>query len=76
MTPLHHLGDFFRELLLRIPLGAARGLFLVTLILLLVWVLTRSREETTNPDPAGKAANLKPWAVLALLIQIVIYAVL
>ena len=76
MTPLHYIGDFFRELLLRVPLAAVRGLFLITLVILLVWVLMLSREETTDPSATGNRRNLKPWAVLALLVQIVIYAVL
>jgi hypothetical protein len=76
MTPLHHIGDFFRELLLRVPLEAARGVFLVTLVALLLWVLKLPAHETTDTDAAGNRRNLKPWAVLALLVQIVIYALL
>ena len=75
MTPLHQFGEFLRELLLRVPLGGARLLFLATFIALLVWVLTLSPRETTDPA-AGGTRNLKPWAVLALLVQLGIYALL
>lgn len=76
MTPLHQIGDFLREVLLRIPLGAARGLMLATLLLVLLWVLRLPREETADPAAGGNRRNLKPWAVLALLVQIAIYALL
>ena len=76
MTPLHHFGDFLRELLLRVPLGAARGLFVATLVLLLVWVLRLPPGETADRTADGTRHNLKPWAALALIVQIVIYALL
>jgi hypothetical protein len=76
MTPLHHIGDFIREILLRVPLPAARGLFLATFLVVLLWVLTLPREETTDGAAGANLRNLKPWAALALLVQIVIYALL
>ena len=75
MTPLHHIGEFCRNLLLQVPLPVVRGLFLLPLIALLIWVLRLPRAETTDPDrPLRLAENLKLWAALALLIQITIYA--
>ena len=73
MTPLHQIGELLRDLLLRVPLGAARGLFVATLVLLLIWVLRLAPEETTDRAFDGTRHNLKPWATLALFVQIVIY---
>lgn len=77
MTPIHRLGDFLREALSLIPLGAVRFLFVLCLVALLVWVVRLPREATT---PAGGAKrwdeNLKVGATIALLIQILIYSLL
>lgn len=77
MTPIHKFGDFLRETLMLIPLSAVRVLFLVSLVAVLVWVITLPRERTEPPGGAKRwDANLKITAALALLIQIVIYALL
>jgi len=77
MTPLHHLGNFVRELLLQVPLPVVRVLFLAVLGALLVWVLLLPREQTTPPRANVKPVeNLKYWAALALGIQLVIYLLL
>ena len=74
MTPLHQLGEFFRQGLQVVPLSAVRVLFVGTLVVLLIWVLRLPRSAAT---PVGGAKrwdeNLKLGASLALLIQIVIY---
>lgn len=77
MSPLHQIGEAIRELLLRVPLGAARGIFLLFLAGLLIWVLTLPRSQTTPPG-SGKGAvrlseNLKLWAGLSLVLQFLIY---
>ncbi len=77
MTPLHAIGEVVRELLLQIPLSTVRVLFLAVPILLLVWVLRLPREATTPPDGTGRwDQNLKVWASVSLVIQIVIYSLL
>ena len=77
MTPIHRFGDFLRETLMRVPLSAVRILFLASLVAVLVWVILLPRERTEPPGGAKRwDANLKVTAVLALLIQIVIYAFL
>jgi hypothetical protein len=77
MTPLHHFGQAVREAMLVIPLWAVRGLFLLTLAAVLVWVLRLPTHRTT---PAGGAKrwdeNLKFGAALALLLQILVYSIL
>jgi len=77
MTPLHHIGDFFRDALLQIPLPAVRLLFVALQVALLIWVLTLPREATRPPDGSGGwAANLKIWAALAISVQVLVYSVL
>jgi len=76
MTPLHDIGDWLRNTLMLIPMGVVRGLFLAVPGVLIVWVLSLPRASTTPPRIRGRPfENLKLWAVLALLIQMLIYAV-
>ncbi len=77
MTPLHSLGDIIRDSFLQIPLSAVRVLFVAVPVLVLVWVLTLPREETTPEEETGRRrSNLKIGAAVALGIQIVIYSFL
>ena len=77
MTPLHAIGDWIRHILLLIPIGTARGLFVLMLLGLLVWVLCLPKHVTRRaesvPEPTALSEDLKVWAGLALGIQIVIY---
>ena len=75
MTPLHTIGNFVRELMLQIPLGTVRVLFVSVLVGLLVWVLRLPREMTTPAEEiTGWSSNLKLGAGIALGIQILIYS--
>jgi len=74
MTPLHHIGNFIRDLMVQIPLWCVRGLFVGTLVAVLIWVLTLPRENTTPENATHWYQNLKVWASLALTIQILIYS--
>ena len=76
MTPLHYFGDLVRDLLLRVPLGAVRILFVSTLALLLLWVLRLPHRDVSGIATSGQRHNLRPWAAVALLVQLVIYALL
>ena len=77
MTPLHQFGEALRQLLLQVPLGVARALFLLLLGGLLCWVLTLPRAQTSpSDDPPRLAENLKIWAALSLIVQIAIYSLL
>jgi hypothetical protein len=77
VSVLHQIGDLLREALLAVPLWAARVLFLALPVVVLVWVLTLPGAETRPPGrPARASENLKIWAALALVIQIVIYSLL
>ena len=74
MTPLHVVGDFLRDWLLRVPLGVVQALFVLLPTALLIWVLCLPRSATTPPDGhGGWSENLKFGAALALLFQIAIY---
>ncbi len=75
-TPLHSLGDWLRSLLLGIPMPAVRWIFIACLVavLLAIWRLPKS--ETTPENGSNRwDENLKVWATLAILIQILIYSV-
>jgi hypothetical protein len=77
MTPLHYIGQWLRELFALIPLPVARALFLALPAVLLVWVLCLPRAAVTPPGRVRRwDENLKLWAGLALLAQLVIYAFL
>lgn len=74
MTPLHQLGTALRELLAHVPLGFVRAAILLLLAALLVWVLTLPRSAVAQDGDSRPGSNLRIWAALAVLIQIVIYA--
>ncbi len=77
MTPLHHIGDFFRNALLTIPLPGVRVIFVALQLALLLWVLSLPRSAATPPDGSGGwTSNLKIWASLAVLVQVVVYSIL
>ena len=74
MTPLHMIGDTLRELLGLIPLIVVRILFVAVPAGVLVWMLRLPAEQTTEEPAANWFTNLKIWAALALIIQILIYS--
>lgn len=77
MTPLHHFGEALRNLLGTVPIAAARILFVLVLVVLLVWVLRLPASETSPEGGARRwDENLKFGAGLALGIQIIIYVIL
>jgi len=77
MTPLHYIGEWLREALLLIPMGIVRALFVALPIVLILWVLSLPRTATTPPGDHGRPyENMKIYAVMALLIQVLIYSVL
>jgi hypothetical protein len=76
MTPLHEIGDFIRNILLAVPMPLVRIFFILVPLLLLLWVLFLPKSQTQPPEEAqGRWNNLKIWAALALVIQIVLYTV-
>ncbi|MCA9050897.1 MAG: hypothetical protein KDA89_19300 [Planctomycetaceae bacterium] len=77
MTPLHAIGDQLRFRLAQVPLTGVRVLFVMTLVLLLIWVL-RLPPSVTRPQTSTsrRGENLKFPAAVAVLIQILIYVLL
>lgn len=76
MTPLHQIGETIRGLMLAIPLPVVRGLFLLTLATVLIWVWRLPTSETTPEGGARRwDENLKVGATFALVLQLVIYSV-
>lgn len=69
-------GDWLRELVIAVPMSAVRVIFLVYYLVLLVWVMTMRKSEVCGALPGKKKPlNLRFYAALALIIQIVLYAV-
>lgn len=74
---LHQIGQSIRELLQQIPLGMVRGLFVASLLVVLVWVLRLPASVTSPPGGARRwDENLKIGAAIAIAIQIAIYSLL
>ena len=63
-----------------VPASAALALFIVFLITIGVWVWTLDRERVEKAEDSGRvgpiAGDLRVWASVLLVIQIVIYIVL
>ncbi|MDA0346911.1 MAG: hypothetical protein O3C43_06445 [Verrucomicrobia bacterium] len=78
MTPLHHIGDLFRNLVLLVPLWAARTIFVLTLLVVFIWVLRLSPERVSPNEIEERnwTNNLKLWAAIAIGLQIIIYLIL
>lgn len=74
MTFLHWIGDTLRELLEQVPLSTARWLMIGVFLLLMFWVVQLPSSEATPADRQAKwHEDLRIWAWLALMIQVVIY---
>jgi hypothetical protein len=76
MTFLLWFGDSIRTQLLHVPLSVARWLFLGLLLLMMGWVAQLPTPQTTPPGRRYDwYEDLRIWAWLALMFQIVIYSV-
>ncbi len=74
MTPLHMIGQFFRDLLGAIPLPAVRLLFLATIAAVFLWTMWLPASATQPPGGAKRwDENLKLGAAIALGLQFLIY---
>jgi hypothetical protein len=76
MTPLHQLGSWIRELFAAIPLPVVRGMFVLSIAAVLVWVIRLPRSAARAHPESAWNEDLRLWAAVALLIQIAIYALL
>ena len=76
MTILHWFGNTIRDQLLLVPLSAARWLFIGLILVLMAWVVQLPSSQTTPPDRRSAwYEDLKIWAWLALMFQVVVYSV-
>lgn len=76
MTFLHLIGDTLRLQLERVPLSVARWLLIGVFLILMFWVVQLRSSEATPHDRQSKwYEDLRIWAWLALMMQIVIYSV-
>lgn len=76
MTLFHWIGSTLRHQLSLVPLPFARWLMIGVFLALMFWIVQLPSSQT-NPTE-GKphwTRDLKIWAWLALLFQVVIYAV-
>lgn len=70
-------GDWLRELTVAVPVNAARGIFLLYFSILLIWVITMKKSETSGTVPGKKKPlDLRYYAAAALVIQLILYYVI
>lgn len=68
-------GNLLREMIVAIPLWAAKGIFILYPVLLLVLVFTRDPESMKGKlHLLGDRIDIRPIAAAALVMQILIYA--
>ena len=76
MTFPHWIGNSFRALLERVPLSTARWLFIAQFLILMFWIVQLPSAETSPTDRQSRwYEDLRIWAWLTLIFQIVIYSV-
>lgn len=74
-TFLHWIGESIREQLMRVPLWVARWLFIALLLVIMGWVVQLPAASVTPPGRRSEwYEDLRVWAWLALMFQIVVYA--
>ncbi len=76
MTFLHTIGEALRIQLEAVPLSIAKWLMIGVFLLMLFWVIQVSSRKATPADRSSIwFEDLRIWAWLALMIQVVIYGV-
>jgi hypothetical protein len=69
-------GQFMRDILLNINLHIAKSLFIIYFLSITYWVYHLPESEVILSDAkSGKEINLKPFAISAMILIIVIYLV-
>ena len=75
MTFFHWFGDLLRLQFDQVPLSAARWLLIGVFLVLLFWVVQLPASKVTPGDRQSKwYQDLRIWAWVSLMIQIVIYS--
>ena len=76
MTFLHWIGNTLRDQLDQVSLSAARWSFIAVFLLLMFWVVQLPSSQTMPDHHQSKwYQDLRIWAWLALIFQVVIYSV-
>ena len=73
---LVEFGEHLRTLFLQIPLWIARGLFLGVFFMLMVWIVQMPKSATTPRADSPWHEDLRIWAWLALIVQMLVYSLL
>lgn len=76
MTFFHVIGDWLRQLLEQVSLSTARWMFIGLFLVLLFWIVQLPASQATPNDRQSKwHEDLRIWAWIAVMFQIVIYSV-
>lgn len=69
-------GEALRNLTLMIPIGTAKGIFILYFLILIAWVATLPRNESVfEPEMLKREISLKPFAIFSLSLMIIIYMI-
>lgn len=77
VAPLFRIpGEVMRQWVVAIDVSWAKAIFIAYFALLLLWVLLLPKSEViARQETTGKSVNLRPYAIAALVSQIVIYLI-
>jgi hypothetical protein len=76
MTFLHWIGETLTSQFDQVPLSTARWILIAVLLLLVFWVVQLPSNQATPDDRQSKwYEDLRLWAWIALMMQIVIYSI-
>lgn len=76
MTFFHSIGNALRDQLAEVSLSAARWSFIAVFLLLMFWIVQLPSSQTTPRHGQSKwYEDLRVWAWVALIFQVVIYRV-
>ena len=69
-------GQLMREILLSIDLHIAKSLFIIYFLSITYWVYKLPKSEVIlNNKNSGKDINLRPFAISAMVLMVIIYLV-
>lgn len=75
-TFLHWIGNALRTQLSYIPLWLAHWFFVGLLLLMMGWIVLIPTEQATPPGRRSQwYEDLRIWAWLALLFQVIVYSI-
>ena len=76
MTFFHWIGDLLRLQLDQVPLAVARWLIIGVLLVLMFWIVQLPTSQAVPPDRESHwYEDLRVWAWVAVMFQILVYSV-